>query len=610
MPTLNTCFALFDDATWPHRPARLLSEPIRLIEAFDAIEVEAAFAAVEEGAANGFVAAGYCAYELGYVFEPRLAPLGPKNGQPLLRFVLFAKSERLDSEARDRFLANAGEPPRLSIVTPSLPESAYSARIEEIRRLIGDGDVYQVNFTFKLNATLEGSALGLYAQLRESSRAGGASFLRFPDEDIASLSPERFFAVTDRRIRARPMKGTSPRAPDWRGDAARKLELKGDPKQRAENLMIVDLLRNDLARVSTIGSVEVDDLFTVETYPRFHTMTSGISAELRQDTRLRSIVRALFPCGSVTGAPKIRAMEIIRALEDEPRGVYCGAVGYVERERAAFTVAIRTVLIHDSRVQMGVGGGIVWDSEPVSEYAECLLKARFLTETAPAFELIETMRWSPSEGFFLFQRHFLRLVRSARYFGFVCDQERIREQLIGAVAGLRVPQRVRLTLDARGTVQIGMSAFIPPVSGAVWRFAFSERRTDSRQAIYHHKTTSRDVYDGEWRRLHERHGIDEVVFLNEFGQVTEGSRSTIFVERDGIWLTPPLSCGVLDGCLRREMIETGKPMVEERVLTVDDLSSGQIWFGNSLRGLIKGMATSLHTGVQNDWPSELPLIGS
>jgi para-aminobenzoate synthetase/4-amino-4-deoxychorismate lyase len=588
MRTFGDCFALFDDATWPHRPARLLTEPTRLIEAFDATGVETAFDAIAEGAASGLVAAGYCAYELGYVFEARLSPLMPKTGQPLLRFVLFARSETLAPNTRDEFLS--ADTPRLSAIVPSLDERSYGARIGDIRKLIADGDVYQVNFTLKLNATLTGGALGLYARLRESSRAGAASFLRFPDEDIVSLSPERFFAVANGRITARPMKGTCPRAPDWRGDATRKLDLKRDPKQRAENLMIVDLLRNDISRVAKIGSVRVDDLFTVETYPRFHTMTSGISADLNEGVCLREIVRALFPCGSVTGAPKIRAMEIIRALEDEPRGVYCGAVGYVDKQRAAFSVAIRTLSVRGNKVQMGVGGGIVWDSEPDSEYAECLLKARFLTETAPPFHLIETLRWSPREGFFLFRRHLSRLARSARYFGFAFDQRLVRDRLVAAVAQEKGPQRVRLTLDARGDAQVTVASFAPHEPDVVWRFAISERRTDSRQAIYHHKTSSRDVYDSESQRLHDALGADEVVFLNERGEVTEGSRSTIFVERDGRWLTPPLECGVLDGCLRRELIEAGNPVVEERVLMIDDLASGQVWFGNALRGLIPGLS--------------------
>jgi para-aminobenzoate synthetase/4-amino-4-deoxychorismate lyase len=586
MRTLNECFALFDDATWPSRPARLLSEPVRLIEAYEPGGVDAAFAAIESAVAEGLFAGGYCAYELGYVYEPRLLPLMPRTARPLLRFVLFAKAEILSSEARREFLAKAGDA-SLDQVSANVSEQDYRLGIDRVRQLICDGDVYQVNFTLKLRAAFKGDPLELYARLRETSRAGAASFVRFPDEDIVSLSPERFFTTAERRINVRPMKGTCPRAPDWRRDANRKLELRADPKQRAENLMIVDLLRNDISRVAKIGTVTVDDLFTVETYPAFHTMTSGISAELCADVRLRDVVRSLFPCGSVTGAPKIRAMEIIRELEREPRGVYCGAIGFVDAERAAFNVAIRTLAIRDGTAEMGVGGGIVWDSDASLEYQECLLKARFLTATPADFRLIETMRWSPREGFFLFKRHLARLQGSARYFGFVFDQHVVRDKLMAAISAQTTPQRVRLTLARDGAVEVRLAPFVAEAADTIWFYTISDRRTNSGDPLFHHKTTARQLYDGEFARLRETSGVDEVVFLNERGEVTEGSRTTLFLERDRHWYTPPLECGVLDGCLRRELIERAEPAIEERVLSADDLASGQVWFGNALRGLIR-----------------------
>jgi para-aminobenzoate synthetase/4-amino-4-deoxychorismate lyase len=587
MHTLNDCFALFDDATWPSRPARLLSAQVGLIEAFEPGEVEGALAAIERAAGDGLTAGGYCAYELGYVYEPRLLPLMPRTRRPLLRFMLFAKSEILSSQARRDFITKAGDA-RLGDVAANVSEPDYRAQVDRVRQLIGDGDVYQVNFTLKLRARLEGDPLGLYARLRESSRAGAASFVRFPDEDIVSLSPERFFTTTEGRINARPMKGTCSRAPDWRRDATRKLDLRADPKQRAENLMIVDLLRNDISRVAKIGTVRVDDLFTVETYPAFHTMTSGISAELRDPVRLRDVVGALFPCGSVTGAPKIRAMEIIRDLEREPRGVYCGAVGFVDTARAAFNVAIRTLAVRDGAAEMGVGGGIVWDSDAAAEYQECLLKARFLTAPPSDFQLIETMRWSPREGFFLFKRHLARLQRSARYFGFVFDQHVVRDKLVAAISRQTTPQRVRLTLGRDGAVEVTIAPFVAEAAHAVWRYAISDKRTNSGDPLVHNKTTARQFYDDEMARAREAFGVDEVVFLNERGEVTEGSRTTLFLEREGRWYTPPLECGVLDGCLRRELIERADPTIEERVLSAEDLACGQVWFGNALRGLIRG----------------------
>ncbi|MCE9521511.1 MAG: chorismate-binding protein, partial [Alphaproteobacteria bacterium] len=336
------------------------------------------------------------------------------------------------------------------------------------------------------------------------------------------------------------------------------------------------------------GSVEVTDLFTVETYPRFHTLTSGIRGRLAADASLSSIVRALFPCGSVTGAPKIRAMEIIREIEESPRGVYCGAIGYVTRDTMAFNVGIRTLTLSEGTAEMGLGGGIVWDSQAASEYTECLLKARFLTEADESVRLIETLRWVEGEGFHLIERHLRRLAASCRYFGFRFDEAAIRSDLSWAVRACHGVQRVRLTLGVRGDTQVQAEAITLPAPETVWRYEMAAARSDSRDWRFYHKTTSRALYDDTLASQRAATGCDEVVFLNERGEVTEGSRTNLFIERDGVWLTPPLSSGVLDGCLRRELIENGPQRVVERVLFPADLASGTVWFGNSLRGLMRG----------------------
>jgi para-aminobenzoate synthetase/4-amino-4-deoxychorismate lyase len=281
-------------------------------------------------------------------------------------------------------------------------------------------------------------------------------------------------------------------------------------------------------------------------------------------------------------------MEIIREVEESPRGVYCGAIGYVFRETMAFSVGIRTLVLRDGVAEMGVGGGIVWDSEPASEYAECLLKARFLTEAEEPFRLIETMRWVRGEGFHLLERHLARLRASSRYFGFRFDEAAVRKALSRAVEGLEGIQRVRLTLGARGDVQVEAEAITLPAPNAVWRYTFADEPIDSRDRRFHHKTTLRALYEREFAMQRAATGCDEVVLLNERGEVTEGSRTNVFVERDGVWLTPPLSSGVLDGCLRRELIENGPQRVVERVLSPVDLENGIVWFGNALRGLVRG----------------------
>ena len=578
-------FALFDDATWPDRPALLLQGLEATVEAWAPGDVARALGEIEAGVQRGLTAAGYCAYELGYLFEPRLAPLLPATGRPLLRFHLFRDKRRLTAGARFRWLwerargaATGGD------VVPSLTEVEHGAKVARVRQLIGDGDVYQINLTFKLQGAA-GDPFATYVALRAKARSGACAFVRFADEDVLSFSPELFFRVKNGRIWARPMKGTVARAGDVAGDEARRRALVADEKQRAENLMIVDLLRNDLARLATVGSVKVTDLFTVETYPRFHTLTSGVAAALDGTPSFARVLQALFPCGSVTGAPKIRAMEIIREVESEPRGVYCGAVGYLTRDTMAFNVAIRTLVLRDGVAEMGVGGGIVWDSEAHAEYEECLLKARFLSEARAPFKLIETLRWTPGQGFHLLQRHLRRLSASAGYFGFVFDEARVRRALDAAVAAKDGAQRVRLTLAERGDVQAEAVSFALPRPDAVWRYALAPSAIDSGDWRVHHKTTAREFYDA----AREASGCDEVVFVNERGEITEGSRTNLFIERDGVWLTPPLASGLLDGCLRREMIESGPERVVECVLRPEDLADGAVWFGNALRGLIRGV---------------------
>lgn len=564
----------------------LLTDPQGFIEARTAEEVPGALTALEAGVATGLIAAGYCAYELGYVFEPRLRDLMPEHGGALLRFYLFNGHAILDAKARARWLldrAQGGAFP--GKVRASLDPEAYRRKHERVRQLIGDGDVYQVNLTMKLVLEGDGDPFETYRVLREKSRAGACAFLRFADEDVLSFSPETFFRIEGGCINARPMKGTTTRAPDLAADLEQRRILVADEKQRAENLMIVDLLRNDLARVSKVGSVEVSDLFTVETYPTYHTLTSGVRGTLKMPASLSRVLPALFPCGSVTGAPKIRAMEIIREVEDEPRGVYCGAVGYAMREAMAFNVAIRTISLRGGRAEMGVGGGIVWDSEASSEHAECLLKARFLTEPHDPFRLIETMRWRADGGFHLIERHLARLKLSSRYFGFRFDEAAVRRHLEAAVAGAEGTMRVRLTLGVRGDTQAEAVAIERPSGDGVWRFAIATTRVNSADWRLYHKTTRREPYD----EALSSSGCDEVVLVNERGELTEGSRTNLFVERDGVWLTPPLSSGLLGGCLRQDMLESGVLTVREQILRAEDLEDGTVWFGNSLRGLIRGV---------------------
>jgi para-aminobenzoate synthetase/4-amino-4-deoxychorismate lyase len=547
---------------------------------------------LDRSVADGLNVAGYFSYELGYCFEPRLRRLAPETSRPLLRFGIFGKRTPLDARERNRWLVGLGVLDDVTIAAAeTLSPGSYERQFSRVHDLIGQGDVYQVNLTFKVTTKPVSGVASLYHRLRTRARAGGSAFLHFPDEDILSFSPETFFATSGRRIHVRPMKGTTARHPQPALDQQRIADLQGDPKQRAENLMIVDLMRNDLSRLCVPGSVRVDDMFTVETYPTYHTLTSTVVGELASEPRFASIIPALFPCGSVTGAPKIRAMEIISETESEPRGVYCGAVGFASGSQMSFNVAIRTLALDDNGGELGIGGGIVWDSSAGSELEEARLKARFFTDPVEPFRLIETMRWEPGEGFYLLDRHLKRLAQSATHFGYRLDPQAVLRHLLQSVSGKTAAQRVRLTLGARGDTQIETAD--PEPAPSDWGFVVSPDVVSSMDWRLHHKTTSREPYAAldRIKRLHPE--VDEVILLNERGELTEGCRSTLFIEREGLWLTPPLAAGLLDGCLRREMLDQGPRRTVEATLWPHDLETGTVWFGNALRGLIRGRRHTL-----------------
>jgi para-aminobenzoate synthetase/4-amino-4-deoxychorismate lyase len=361
--------------------------------------------------------------------------------------------------------------------------------------------------------------------------------------------------------------------------------------------MIVDLLRNDLGRIAKIGSVEVTDLFTVETYRTVHQMTSGITAEVRGDMGLNDILHALFPCGSVTGAPKVRAMEIIRELEALPRGVYTGAIGHIAPSGdAQFNVAIRTLYIGaGGEGEMGIGSGVVSDSKMDAEFEECLLKAQFLTKVDAPFELIETIRYERDAGFHLLERHLARLQSSAAHFGYPFDRARVLEVLTAkADEGDSPVSMVRLLLTEDGTLTVTSTPIELPAKGTVWRFAVSDLRVDEKDPLFFHKTTRRQFYDREMERQKALNGCDEVIFLNKKGELTEGTRTTLFIEQDGRLFTPALTCGLLPGTLREELIDLPRAAASEAVLTLSDLATAdRIYLGNSVRGLIRAEPVEL-----------------
>jgi len=516
-------------------------------------------------------------YELGYLLEPAAAPPGWRRGErPLARFWRFARRTPMSAEAAEAWLEEQGGSAVAGIggLQPAMSEADYIAAVDRIKRLIFEGDCYQVNLTFPLTFDWFGSPLALYARLRARQPVRYGGFVGDAAGGLVSLSPELFLLRQGDRLLTRPMKGTAPP-----GVPAE--ELRGSAKDRAENLMIVDLLRNDLGRIAAQGSVTVDRLFEIEEYPTVRQMVSEVSARI-PGRRFGEILEALFPCGSITGAPKIRAMQIAAELESAPRGAYTGALGWLAPDGDfRLNVAIRTLeLAADGRGKLGVGSGIVADSQPAAEWQECQLKAGFLRDADPGLKLIETLR---REGgvYPMWAGHLARLRRSAAYFGFPLDEDRLMRELGRQPA--RGTWRVRLTLDKAGGIDVQAVAF-DGSAPAHHLAAMAEQRIDSGDVLRRHKTTARPLYDAALAGLPADSPVFDLVFLNELGEVAEGARSNVFVERDGLLLTPPLASGALPGVLRADLLAGGK--AREAVLWPADLADG-FWLGNALRGLVR-----------------------
>lgn len=578
---------LLHDTLDPSGENLLFTAPRDLLIAHDAATARAALARLEIAGNQGLWAAGFLAYELGFVFEERLAGRLPERSDtPLLWLGLYDAPQRLTADETDRYLATiAGvRQGRALDIVPSLDLARYRTAFDRVESLIAAGDTYQVNLTFKAGFRLEGDPVALYRELCRQQPVAYGALINTGEQWILSRSPELFVSSRGDRLSARPMKGTLRRGRTVAEDATGRAALAADEKNRAENLMIVDLLRNDLGRIAEIGSVKVTDLFTVETYRTLHTMTSGITAQRRAGVTTTDLLANLFPCGSITGAPKLRAMEIIAEVEAGPRRLYTGSIGYfAPGGDLMLNVAIRTAVIGtDSRGEIGIGGGIVADSTAEDEYREALLKMAFFANPAQKVTLIETMRWEPKGGFYLLGRHLDRMADSAAYFGLGFDRVAIIE-LLNSQSFAAEPMRVRLTLDDAGPA---VTAVPLPPNPPVFRFAIAPERLDSQSLWLAHKTTNRAFYDEPRIRAHDAHGVDEVLFLNERGELTEGSITSLFVERDGLFRTPSLSSGLLPGTLRAELIATGRAV--EQVLTLDDLESAEaIWLGNSVRGLLR-----------------------
>lgn len=574
-------FVLLDDAR-PGGSCRLYRAPRSIITAYQAAEVASALAQLRTAARSGAHVAGWISYEAGHALEPKLAALARRHDRrPLLWFGLFDQAEALDGAARDALLPDpagawAGAP------RPGISRDAYGKAFDRAQALIAEGDIYQVNLSFRARVPVQGDPRALYARLRRNAGAGWGGIVHDGRDWLLSFSPELFFQSNGRHVVARPMKGTAPRAADPGEDAALAAALAADPKQRAENLMIVDLIRNDLSRVARPGSVVTPTLFAVEHYPTVHQMVSQVEADLREGCDAVDLIAALFPCGSVTGAPKLRAMEVIAEVEADARGHYTGAIGAIAPDgTAAFNVAIRTLLLEEGadEASMGLGSAVVADSTADGEWAECRAKGAFLTAAAPAFDLFETMRFEPEEGIVRLEEHVARMGASAKAFDFAFDRHEIRNELHAATFRLTVPSRVRLMLGASGAIAIMVTA-IPPMPPEPLAVRVVPLPVDPADFRLRHKTTDRAFYADA--RMAAK--TAEVVFARPDGLLTEGSFTTLFVPKEGKLVTPPLALGLLPGIQRAMLIEGGEAVEGE--LTAADLA-GEFFLANDLRGLMK-----------------------
>jgi para-aminobenzoate synthetase/4-amino-4-deoxychorismate lyase len=610
---MNDIFALLDDASPDASPparSRLYRDYAGMLACHAVEEWPLLLARMQEALAAGLYAVPVLRYELGEQLLG-IVPPAQANAQlheaPMAQVLLFRGYDSLSNEEVQAWLAErAGTngPAGIADVRSNVDETTFTRAIGRIRDYIAAGDTYQVNYTYRIRFDAFGSIYALYARPRERQPVPYGALIGLPDGcAVLSLSPELFVRHDAGRLLARPMKGTAPAGGDEDADAVRSSALAADPKNRAENLMIVDLLRNDLGRIARTGSVGVPALFEVRRYSSVLQMTSTVQAQLADGVSLNDIFDALYPCGSITGAPKRRTMEIIRELEPAPRGIYTGALGWIDPpafgapDGARFgdfclSVPIRTLVLHPEHNgvrhgELGVGAGIVYDSDPGAEYAECRLKAGFLTGLPNSFEIFETIHATREEGCRHLERHLARLQASAAYFGYPFTEELAQAGAIAACAVLpaNTPHRLRLALQPDGEVVVHTSV-LAPLADPV-EVLLSDEPVDSTSLFARHKTTIRSRYDAAWK-LAESVGAFDTLFFNERGELAEGGRSSVFVRVGERWYTPPLSSGVLPGVMRSLVLEDPAWNAIECPISRETLERAQeIVVCNALRGPLR-----------------------
>ena len=547
------------------------TQPIKELKTRDLAEVADLLAQVESYQEQGYYVVGYVSYEAAPAFEEKLAV----HKAPLLAEYLlyFTVHDRVETSPIPLTYEEVDLPSKWREQTSA---ENYEKAIAQIHHHLRQGDTYQVNYTVQLKQDLSANPFTIYNRMVVEQEAGYNAYVEHDEMAVISMSPELFFEQNDRELTTRPMKGTTQRGVTDQEDLAQASWLEQDPKNRSENMMIVDLLRNDMNRISEVGSERVERLCQVEQYSTVWQMTSTIKSQLREDVDLVAIFRSLFPCGSITGAPKIATMEIIKNLEPQPRGVYCGTIGILlPNGRRIFNVAIRTIQLHLGKAIYGVGGGITWDSTWESEYREVHQKAAVLYRKQARFQLITTGRISQKQLLFEDQ-HLERLTKASRYFAYPFDPEELRQKIEEECQACDSHQdsRLRITLSKSGEMKLSRQ-ILTPLSPSFCKAKLCLQEADLNQSFTYFKTT---------HRPHLSLGEQEKIYHNKSGELLETSIGNLVLKINGKLYTPPISQGILPGIYRQHLLETGQ--VEEKVLTVADLNQAETIYGcNAVRGL-------------------------
>lgn len=599
----TTPFMLFENTLPDYRSesAWLFTQPIREIIVTHPEQLVSALESIDEERKKGHYLAGYLSYEAAYALSPKLAdfanPATPER--PLLQFYVFEQVQRpTQQEVEQSFQQLPESEPFIKNWTASETEAEYVSKLQRIHQYIEQGDVYQVNHTFRAGFELEGDITGLYRALRRAQPVAYSALLHLPQGSILSLSPELFLRKQGSKLLTKPMKGTAARGGNEQEDQQILAVMHQDKKLHSENLMIVDLMRNDIGRIARPGSVAVSGLFEVQTYKTLHQMISTVQGEVGKDMPFSHIIRQLFPCGSITGAPKLRSMEIIHELENTPRHVYTGALGFISPDNDfAFNVPIRTLhFAKDSQHGMvGIGGGIIHESNPPDEWQEALLKAKFLTGLNRNFKLIETFRYTAAQHEILrLDAHLQRLRHSAERFDFPVMPEQwrnaIQQYLDDQDQSAAADLKIRLLLDSNGGISLSsevLAAESNEATAVLPTVTISTQRIDAGSLFRQHKTTHRELYNRAYQQA-EQQGFYDILFLNQRDYVAEASRHNLVVKIDGQLYTPPLSDGALPGIMRRVLLDDPALAMTEKALTPSDLQQAeQLYLCNSVRGMVE-----------------------